>query len=192
MSRIATKPISIPKGVEVTVNEKTVKAKGKNGEMERTFDTQLGIKMTDDGVMVTIPGFDGPAGKLERKAYAPELGLIWKLIANMIEGVEKGFSKKLMIEGVGYRAAVNGNKLVVQVGYSNDRVLDIPDGLKVEAPEVKRGELPYIVVSGADKNLVGSFAAYIKKQRPVEPYKGKGIRYDGEYVRRKEGKAAGK
>lgn len=196
MSRIAKKPIVLPDGVSVAVDGTTVSVKGKLGNLSQEVPAEIGVSVDEKAVRVTHPPLSAKTKAEElrevRKLYSAKLGLTWKIITNMVDGVTNGFKKVLLLEGVGYRAAVEGTTLVLQVGYSNDRRLTIPDGIKVTAEQPKRGETPMIIVEGINKQVVGAFAALIRKQRPVEPYKGKGVRYEGEYVIRKEGKAASK
>ena len=177
MSRIGKMPITVPAGVTVTIDGLTVTTKGPNGELSRTFRPIIKIEQDGDTITVTRPDDS-------REAKAQH-GLVRTLVANMIEGVSKGFSKKLQLIGVGYRAAVKGSNLEMQLGYSHPVVVVCPEGITFECPQPTE-----IIVSGANKEQVGQVAADIRKWRKPEPYKGKGIRYEGEYVRRKLGKAA--
>ncbi|MEK6796574.1 MAG: 50S ribosomal protein L6 [Spirochaetota bacterium] len=192
MSRIAKRPIAVPKDVTVSVSGSTVTVKGKLGELVKTFSSDVVIQSNDGSVTVTPPALQiTDKEKLLReikKNYSAKLGLTWKLIQNMIAGVTGGFKKTLTLEGVGYRASVEGANLVLKVGYSHDVRIGIPKGIKLG---VDKNQV-IITIEGADKDQVGEFSAYVRKQRSVEPYKGKGIRYLGEYVRKKEGKAAAK
>ena len=192
MSRIAKKPITVPSGVTVSVSGSTVTVKGKLGEIVKTFSKDVVITAKDSTVSVTAPELkiDDKEKLLKeiKKNYSAKLGLTWKLIQNMIAGVTGGFKKVLSLEGVGYRASIEGTALLLKVGYSHDVRIAIPQGLKIG---VDKNQV-LITVEGADKDQVGEFSAHVRKQRTVEPYKGKGIRYEGEYVRRKEGKAAAK
>lgn len=176
MSRIGKKPIAIPAGVEVKVDGNTVSVKGAKGTLERTFDSKMKIDM--DGAIITV---SRPNDQKENRSLH---GLTRTLIANMIEGVSTGFKKELEINGIGYRAEKKGSDLVMKIGYSHDVIMPETDGITIEVPAPNK-----IVISGADKQQVGQFAAEVREKRPPEPYKGKGIRYAGEYIRRKEGKA---
>ena len=177
MSRIGKMPITVPAGVTVTIDGSTVTAKGPKGELSRTFRPILNIEQ--DGVVINVTR---PDDSREAKA---QHGLVRTLIANMVEGVSNGFSKKLQLVGVGYRAALKGKDLEMQLGYSHPVIVAAPEGITFECPTQTE-----IVVSGANKEQVGQVAADIRKWRKPEPYKGKGIRYEGEYIRRKLGKAA--
>lgn len=177
MSRIGKMPIAIPSGVEVTINGDTVTVKGSKGELTRTFSDLMTIKEEDGHVLV-----ERPDDSREAKA---QHGLTRTLISNMIEGVSQGFSKKLVLVGVGYRAALKGSDLELQLGYSHPVIVKAPENIKFEVPTQTE-----IIVSGISKEQVGQVAANIRAWRKPEPYKGKGIRYEGEYVRRKLGKAA--
>jgi large subunit ribosomal protein L6 len=175
MSRIGQKPIEIPAGVTVTVAERLVTVKGPKGELSRDVPEQLEVAVTDGKVIVTRNG----EGRTERSFQ----GLIRSLVANMIEGVNKGFSRELEIEGVGFRAAVQGRKVVMALGFANPKEFELPDGVTVTEEGGTR-----LTVSGIDKQKVGDAAAQIRSFYPAEPYKGKGLRYKGERVRRKVGK----
>ena len=180
MSRIGNKAITIPAGVEVNIaagNEVTVK--GSTGTLTRQFNPALGIKVEENVLTVTRPNDEKHVKQLHGTTRA--------LLANMVEGVSEGFTKELELVGIGFRAAVSGSKLTLNVGYSHPVEFAVEDGLKVECSSATD-----IKVSGIDKQRVGEFAANIRAVRKPEPYKGKGIRYKGEYVRRKEGKTAGK
>ena len=177
MSRIGKMPIAIPSGVEVTIDGDTVTVKGSKGELTRTFSDLMTIKEEDGHVLV-----ERPDASREAKA---QHGLTRTLIANMIEGVSQGFSKKLVLVGVGYRAALKGSDLELQLGYSHPVIVKAPENITFEVPTQTE-----IIVSGISKEQVGQVAANIRAWRKPEPYKGKGIRYEGEYVRRKLGKAA--
>ena len=168
MSRIGKMPITVPSSVTVTIDGSTVTAKGPKGELTRTFRPIINIEQDGDTITVTRPD--------DSREAKSQHGLVRTLVANMIEGVDKGYSKKLQLIGVGYRAALKGKDLEMQLGYSHP-VSECPQPTE-------------IVVSGASKEQVGQVAADIRKWRKPEPYKGKGIRYEGEYVRRKLGKAA--
>ncbi len=176
MSRIGKLPIVVPAGVDVNVDNSTVTVKGPKGTLTGTFNSNMTIALADGVVTVTRPN--------DQKENRSLHGLTRTLIANMIEGVSKGFSKELEIVGIGYRAALQGKDLVLNVGYSHQVVMAPPAGITVEVPAPNK-----IVISGFDKQLVGQFASEVRGVRPPEPYKGKGIRYIDEVVRRKEGKA---
>lgn len=179
MSRIGKKPITIPAGTTVEVSENNfVKVKGPKGELEHQFKNDVEIKVEGDQVHVNLP--EHPS------MFAPTYhGTARALINNMVKGVSEGFKIALEIKGTGYRASLSGNTLTVIAGYSNPVLVEIPKGLQVELPTQTD-----IVVTGYDKQLIGEFCAGIRGIRPPEPYKGKGIRYKGENVRRKEGKTA--
>ncbi|NGM17243.1 50S ribosomal protein L6 [Xiamenia xianingshaonis] len=177
MSRIGKQPITVPASVTVTIDGSTVTAKGPKGELTRTFQPMMSIKQEGDEIIVSRPDDSREARSFH--------GLTRTLIANMVEGVEKGFSKKLQLVGVGYRAALKGKDLEMQLGYSHPVLVEAPDNITFEVPSQTE-----IVVSGPSKEAVGQVAANIRKWRKPEPYKGKGIRYEGERVRRKLGKAA--
>ena len=177
MSRIGKMPITVPSNVTVSIDGNTVTAKGPKGELTRTFLPIISIEQ--EGDTITVSRQDD-----SREAKAQH-GLVRSLIANMVEGVSVGFSKKLQLIGVGYRAAVKGKDLEMQLGYSHPVNVKCPEGITFECPQPTE-----IIVSGANKEQVGQIAADIRKWRKPEPYKGKGVRYEGEYVRRKLGKAA--
>ncbi|HEU4548250.1 MAG TPA: 50S ribosomal protein L6 [Rhizomicrobium sp.] len=175
MSRIGKKPVALPKGVTASVDGQTVKVKGPKGELSVRLVPEVSVSVGDTGITVA------PRKEMER---APQMwGLSRTLVNNLVTGVTTGFSQKLEIQGVGYRAAVQGKTLNLQLGFSHDVPYAIPEGITITA------EKPTLItVSGIDKQLVGQVAAEIRGWRPPEPYKGKGVRYEGEYVRRKEGK----
>ncbi|WP_422484507.1 50S ribosomal protein L6 [Gudongella sp. DL1XJH-153] len=176
MSRIGLKPIDLPAGVEITVSEKNlVEVKGPKGQLSQQIDPEMVINIEDGVLNVARPS--------EQKRHKSVHGLSRTLIWNMVVGVTEGYQKSLDIVGTGYRAAKQGNKLVLSLGYSHPIELDDPKGLEVEVPAQNK-----IVVKGIDKQQVGNFAAKIRDYRKPEPYKGKGIRYTGEHVRRKVGK----
>ena len=177
MSRIGKMPITVPAGVTVEIDGTNVTVKGPKGELSKTFRPFVTIEK--DGDTITVNRIDD-----SRDAKAQH-GLVRTLVANMIEGVSNGFSKKLQLVGVGYRAALKGADLEMQLGYSHPISVKCPEGIKFEVPQPTE-----IIVSGPSKELVGQVAADIRKWRRPEPYKGKGIRYEGEYIRRKLGKAA--
>ena len=178
MSRIGKLPVSVPAGVEVSINGSEVTVKGPKGELTQTFHSELTIEKAEDGSIVVSRPDD------ERKSRSMH-GLTRTLIHNMIIGVSEGYSKTLELVGVGYRAAVKGDHLEMNLGFSHPVIIKTPEGIKFECPDQSK-----IVVSGIDKQQVGQVAADIRKWRKPEPYKGKGIRYEGEHVRRKEGKTA--
>ena len=177
MSRIGKQPIAIPSGVEIAVDGARVTVKGPRGTLEQTFHADLRILQEDGTVRVERPSEE----RLHRSLH----GLTRTLIANMVQGVTNGFEKRLEIIGVGYRAALKGSDLEIAAGYSHPVPYKAPAGIEFEVPAPTR-----IVVRGIDKQLVGEVAAEIRKIRKPEPYKGKGIRYEGEEVRKKAGKAA--
>ena len=181
MSRIGNSPITINEGVTATLEGNVVSVKGKLGELSQEIDTAVTVKI--DGDTITL------SRESDNKDHRSLHGLYRALIANMIEGVTKGYSKKLEFRGVGYRAAVAGNALDISTGYSHNIVFEIPSELKVTA-ETEKGKAPVVTVSGVDKQLVGAYAARVRAERKPEPYKGKGIRYVDEYVRKKAGKTA--
>ncbi len=180
MSRIGNLPIEIPQGVTVTIganNEVTVK--GPKGELNKTFSADMIIEQSDNTIVVKRPS--------EKKEHKALHGLTRTLIYNMIVGTNEMFKKELEINGVGYRAKKDGKKLVMNLGYSHDVVMEEIDGITIEVPQPNQ-----IIISGTDKQKVGQFAANVREKRPPEPYKGKGIKYVDEYIRRKEGKAGSK
>ena len=177
MSRIGKKPIAIPAGVDVKINGSEVTVKGPKGELKNTFNADIGIAMENNEVIVTRPSDD--------KEHRALHGLTRTLIANMIEGVSNGYKKELEVNGVGYRAQKQGKNLVMNLGYSHQVIMPEIDGITIEVPNNNS-----IIISGADKQKVGQFAAEVREKRPPEPYKGKGIKYVDEHIRRKEGKAA--
>ncbi len=176
MSRIGKKPIEIPQGVEISIENNLVKVKGPKGELEQYIRPEIKIEKKENEIIVSV-------GK-ETKRTSALWGLSRTLIANMIEGVTNGYEKKLEIQGVGYRASLEGEDLVLLVGFSHPVKIEKVVGIKFEVQKLN------IIVSGINKELVGQVTARIRAVRPPEPYKGKGIRYEGEYVRRKSGKKA--
>ncbi|MCM1365137.1 MAG: 50S ribosomal protein L6 [Faecalibacterium sp.] len=176
MSRIGRLPIAIPDGVEVTVDGSTVTVKGAKGTLTRTVHSNLTVTKDGNTITVTRPN--------DNKENRSLHGLTRTLIANMIEGVSKGYSKELEINGIGYRAEKKGKDLVMKIGYSHDVIMSEVDGITIDVPSPNK-----IVINGADKQKVGQFAAEVREKRPPEPYKGKGIKYADEHIRRKEGKA---
>lgn len=177
MSRIGKMPVAIPSSVEVAIDGSTVTVKGGKGELTRTFSDIMSIKVEDGNVIVERPDDSREAKSLH--------GLTRTLIHNMIVGVSEGYAKKLELVGVGYRAALKGTDLELQLGYSHPVVVPAPENIAFEVPSQTE-----IIVKGISKEQVGQVAANIRAWRKPEPYKGKGIRYEGEYVRRKLGKAA--
>ena len=175
MSRIGRAPITVPAGVEVKIDGSTVTAKGPKGTLTKTMHSNMSIAMEGNVITVTRPN--------DNKENRSLHGLTRTLIANMVEGVANGYKKELEINGIGYRAEVKGTALWMKIGFSHDVVMEAPEGITVEVNGNK------VTVSGADKQKVGQFAAEIREKRPPEPYKGKGIKYVDEYIRRKEGKA---
>ena len=176
MSRIGKMPIELPSGVEVKIDGSSVTVKGSKGELSRTFSDRVDFN-NEDGVVTLGRDGDSPQAKALH-------GLSRALLFNMVRGVSEGFSKELEIQGVGYRAALKGSDIELQVGFSHSVNVPAPKGITFDVPEPTK-----IIVSGIDKEMVGQVAADIRKVRPPEPYKGKGIRYLGEHVRRKAGKA---
>ena len=176
MSRIGKKPITVPAGVEVNVNKSVVTVKGPKGTLEKNFSKDMIIALEGNEITVSRPS--------DEKTHRALHGLTRTLIANMVEGVTNGFSKTLEIEGVGYRAAKQGKNLVMNLGFSHQVIMSEIDGITIDVPAQNR-----IIISGIDKQAVGQFACEVREKRPPEPYKGKGIRYAGEHIIRKEGKA---
>jgi len=179
MSRIGKQPIMIPAGVEVSIDGQAVQVKGPKGELSYTLLDKVTARQEGDAVIVESVDDSREAQSLH--------GLSRTLLSNMVVGVSSGFSKKLEIVGVGYRAALKGQNLEMQLGYSHPVIIKAPEGISFEVPAPTQ-----VIVKGIDKQQVGQMAADIRKWRKPEPYKGKGIRYEGERIRRKLGKAAGK
>ena len=177
MSRIGKKPIELPTSVNVAISAGRVQVNGPLGELSQQVPTRMKIEQRDGEIVVERPTERGDDRALH--------GLTRTLVANMVEGVTKGFEKRLEIQGVGYRAALRGTDLELNVGFSHSVVLKAPAGITFEVPTPTE-----VIVKGIDKQQVGQTAAEVRKVRPPEPYKGKGIRYEGEYVRRKVGKRA--
>jgi large subunit ribosomal protein L6 len=175
MSRVGKKPIELPAGVSLTIDNGTVTVKGPKGELTRTFNPEITVVVEENVVTVTRPS--------DSKEHRALHGTTRAVIANMVEGVSNGFVRNLELIGVGYRAQKQGNKLVLNVGYSHPVEIEPEAGLEIEVPANTK-----ITIKGTDKERVGALAANIRDVRPPEPYKGKGIRYEGEFVRRKEGK----
>ena len=177
MSRIGRQPILVPAGVSVSIEPERVTVNGPRGELSERIPREMQVEHVDDQVLVKRP--------TDRGEHRALHGLTRSLIANMVTGVTDGFEKRLEIQGVGYRAQLRGRDLELALGYSHPVQIKAPDGIEFEVPQPTR-----IVVKGASKQQVGEIAATIRKQRKPEPYKGKGIRYEGEYVARKVGKRA--
>jgi large subunit ribosomal protein L6 len=177
MSRIGRKPISVPAGVTVAIEPESVRVNGPKGELVERIHRDITVEQNDDVLTVTRP--------TDRGEHRALHGLYRSLVANMVVGVTEGYAKTLEIQGVGYRAVLKGRDLELALGYSHPVSIKAPDGIDFEVPQPTR-----VIVRGIDKQLVGEIAANIRKQRPPEPYKGKGIRYEGEYVARKVGKRA--
>jgi len=177
MSRIGRKPITVPAGVTVAIEPESVRVNGPKGELVERIHRDITVEQNDDVLTVSRP--------TDRGEHRAMHGLYRSLVANMVIGVTEGYVKTLEIQGVGYRAALKGKDLELALGYSHPVSIKAPDGIEFEVPQPTR-----VIVKGIDKQLVGEIAANIRKQRPPEPYKGKGIRYEGEYVARKVGKRA--
>jgi large subunit ribosomal protein L6 len=177
MSRIGLKPIPVPDKVQVDIRGSHVTVKGPRGELSRSFNPDMSIALEEGVLRVQRP--------TDHRSHKALHGLTRALLANMVVGVSEGYAKVLEIVGTGYRAEMQGQKLVLYLGYSHPIDFEPPDGISFEVPRGGRG----VVVHGIDKELVGEIAARIRRQRPPEPYKGKGVRYAGEHVRRKAGKA---
>jgi large subunit ribosomal protein L6 len=177
MSRIGRQPISVPAGVTIAIEPERVTVNGPKGELHERVNREINVEQDGDVITVTRP--------TDRGEHRALHGLTRTLIANMVQGVTAGFEKRLEIQGVGYRAALRGTDLELALGYSHPVSVKAPEGIEFEVPAPTR-----IVVRGASKQQVGEIAAFIRKQRKPEPYKGKGIRYEGEYVARKVGKRA--
>ena len=178
MSRIGKLPVPVPQGVTVDIKKNLVTVKGPKGELQKDFPPEIKLEQEDGQVIATRNS--------DHRIHRAKHGLTRALLNNMVVGVSSGFSRKLFIEGVGYRAAVEDKNLVLNVGYSHPVVIEPPVGISFEVTDRAGREL---IVSGIDKEVVGEIAARIRRIRPPEPYKGKGIRYDGEHIRRKAGKA---
>lgn len=176
MSRIGKMPIVIPEGCEVKLDGSTVSVKGPKGTLTRTVHENMTVSMEENVISVTRPNDN----KKNRELH----GLTRSLISNMVEGVTKGFSKELEVNGVGYRVAKQGKDLVMNIGFSHQVIMPEPENITIDVPGPNK-----IIISGPDKQKVGQFAAEVREKRPPEPYKGKGIKYVDEHIRRKEGKA---
>ncbi|GAA0323444.1 50S ribosomal protein L6 [Bacillus carboniphilus] len=175
MSRVGKKPIEVPSGVTVTFDNNTITVKGPKGELTRTFSPDIKVELEENVLTVTRPS--------DSKEHRTLHGTTRALLANMVEGVSKGFERSLELIGVGYRAQKQGSKLILNVGYSHPVEIEPEEGIEIEVPSNTK-----VTVKGYNKERVGALAANIRDVRPPEPYKGKGIRYEGERVRRKEGK----
>lgn len=180
MSRIGRKPVPVPGNVKVAVSGQNVAVEGPKGKLQLDVHPAIAVKLRDDGKEILVERGDD-----ERQSRALH-GLTRSLVNNMVVGVSQGYVKKLEIQGVGYQAQLKGKQIALQVGYANQIVLEPPAGVTVTLADPT-----HITITGADKQAVGQFAAVVRKSRPPEPYKGKGIRYEGEVVRRKAGKAFG-
>ena len=178
MSRIGKMPIVVPSGVEVKIDGSTVTVKGPKGELKETYHEDMKISMSDEGVVVERPS--------DEREHRSLHGLTRSLIANMVIGVSEGYEKSLEIVGVGYRAVLKGKDLEMQLGFSHPVLVEAEEGITFEVPAATK-----VIVRGIDKQRVGQVAAEIRAWRKPEPYKGKGVRYEGEHVRRKVGKTAG-
>ena len=176
MSRIGRKPIAIPAGVEVNIDGSTVTVKGPKGTLTRTVSSKMSVELDNGTITVSRPD--------DSKENRALHGLTRTLIANMVEGCNASFKKELEINGVGYRAEKQGKNLVLKIGYSHDVIMSESDDIAIEVPAPNK-----IIISGPDKQKVGQFASEVRGKRPPEPYKGKGIKYVDEVIRRKEGKA---
>ena len=175
MSRIGKRPVEIPSGVNVAVEGGHVKVKGPKGELEFTVSDELDVQFADNVITLTP--------REETKSSRQKWGMSRTMVNNLVEGVRNGFTKELEIQGVGFRAAMQGKNLQLQLGFSHDVVYQVPQGIEIKTPKPTE-----IVITGADKQMVGQVAAEIRKYRPPEPFKGKGVRYKDEYIFRKEGK----
>ena len=183
MSRIGKKPISIPKGVTITVKDSVVTVKGPKGELSQQIDRDITIEISETELTVKRP--------TEQIRHRAMHGLYRSLISNLVKGVTEGYKKELELVGVGFKAANQGNVLDLALGYSHNIIFQVPSELKV-ATTTEKGQNPKIFLEGSDKQLIGAVAAKLRSLRKPEPYKGKGVRYSDEVVRRKAGKAAGK
>ena len=178
MSRIGRQPVAIPKGVQVTAQNGSVKVKGPKGELTMDLVSGVSLALSETEAVVKLERDDRNASAV--------YGLTRAMLANLVKGVGQGFQKSLEIQGTGFRAALDGKKLVLQLGYSHPVEYPVPDGVQIKVDSPTK-----LTVSGADKQQVGQVAAHIRGFRPPEPYKGKGVRYEGEYIKRKAGKSAG-
>lgn len=183
MSRVGNAPITVPDGIEVKIDGQTVHVKGKLGELQETLHPNISVKLEEGIISLSRPD--------DHKDNRAKHGLYRALIANMIEGVSQGFTKELELVGVGYRATNQGQLLDLSLGYSHNIMLQLPNEVKVETA-MEKGKNPLVKLSSHDKHLLGMVTAKIRSLRKVEPYKGKGVRFVGEQIRRKAGKAAAK
>lgn len=183
MSRIGLKPVSVPAGVTITIGKDKVSVKGPKGELHQAIDPDFQVKNENSEITVVRP--------TDQKRHKALHGLYRALIANMVEGVSKGYKQQLELVGVGYKATAQANVLELSLGYSHNIFLAVPSEIKVQAMQEK-GQNPTIILEGIDKQLIGQISAKLKSLRKTEPYKGKGVRFTGEFVRRKAGKAAAK
>ena len=181
MSRVGLNPVSIPEGVTISVKGSNINIKGPKGELNQKFDPDFKIKIEENTLSISRPS--------EQKRHKSLHGLYRALIFNAIHGVSEGYELNLELVGVGYKASNQGNLLNLTLGYSHNIYFQVPEEIKVSTETVK-GKPPVINLNGIDKQLIGQIAAKLKSLRPVEPYKGKGVKFDGEYVRRKVGKTA--
>ena len=176
MSRIGKKPITVPAGVDVKLEGTLITVKGPKGTLSRNIHPNMAVEIDGNTITVSRPNDD----KENRSLH----GLTRTLIANMVTGVNETYKKELEVNGVGYRAELKGKDLLLKIGYSHDVIMTAPEGITIEVPNPNK-----VVISGPDKQKVGQFAANVREKRPPEPYKGKGIKYVDEFIRRKEGKA---
>jgi large subunit ribosomal protein L6 len=183
MSRIGKNPITVPSGVELSIQGNVVTVKGPKGELTQEVDENLSLDYTDSVLTLSRPNDD--------KDIRAKHGLYRALINNMVVGVSEGYKVQLQMVGVGYRASAQGQQLSVSLGYSHPIIMELPKEVKLEA-ETKKGEAPLVTLSSHDKQLLGTVAAKVRSLRKIEPYKGKGVRFLGEQVRRKAGKTAAK
>lgn len=181
MSRIGKLPISLPKGVTVKIEDNKITVKGPLGELSRSIDKDIRMEVADNTILLSRPS--------DSKNHKSLHGLYRALVANMVTGVSKGYKKELELVGVGYRAEAKGQRLEMSLGFSHDIILELPDEVKVETKTERRSN-PIITLTSIDKQLIGHVAAKIRSLRPPEPYKGKGIKFVGEQLRRKAGKSA--
>lgn len=184
MSRIAKKPVVLPSNVQLTITDSEIKVKGPKGELKLATHPYVNIKVEGNEVWFS-PNLEVAKRKADEKKFKAMVGTYWRLVRNMVIGVTEGFKKELEIVGVGYRAQLQGNKLIMNLGYAHPVEMDIPSDIKVEVPAPNK-----IIVSGIDKQRVGQFAADIRRWREPNPYSGKGIKYVDEVIRLKEGKKA--
>ena len=183
MSRIGNSPINIPEGVTVKLDNSVIKVAGPKGELEQSYDPAIKVEIADNVITLSRPSED--------KDHRSKHGLYRALIFNMIEGVSKGYGKELELYGVGFRAQSQGQQLTLNLGFSHAIVMELPKEIKLEA-NTQKGAPPFVKLESHDKQLIGTVAAKIRSLRKPEPYKGKGIRYKGEEIRRKAGKTAAK